>query len=644
MISADDSRHIRHETSILTTSFTSLPSHLKPVLRSYSEIRKQMHKSLQARLKGDYSSVFKSGTALSQKRPLRLKVVSKSTVTALENIRIEAKLKTLAARHKTEESIKPKTALPMVRNSSVDGSKSRHKSLPSYPMVSVKEAMKDRDWLGRARESILRNFGRLVNESNGVQVQGTVEVYKYFVKKGNNSKLIAQVMQTRPWWVRVKVKSEAHFLWSPKRELDWLRSLPCTSQSSSLYDPTKIPVSCAVKFTPQDSKVPRAVNIRPLGFCSITSSPSFCRLTTLTVLHSSDLRLHNRLEHNYNLTHKKALYHNLKQYYSSLGVDYTRYVPLTYHIKTGENDPEFHSFMSKFEELSRQIEQTDSDSEGFRNLWIVKPGENSNQGRDIVVCSSIDQIRSEIRLAIDRKTGLKRTFIIQKYIEKPYLYGKRKFDIRCYVLITAVNGVIQGYFYPEGYLRTSAREFSVKTTSDRYIHLTNDAVQKTAEDYGKFEHGNKVSFAEFQKYVEGREKGVKFNEQVLEGIRRLVQDSLKATYRLLDPGHRQATFEILGYDVMLDAKLRPLLIEVNTNPCLALVAPLLFRIIPQMLDGAFRLVLDTLFPEPPFPHKAADSLPENRWELIFHELVDATSTLSLLQPCNSYEDLYQDLH
>lgn len=34
----------------------------------------------------------------------------------------------------------------------------------------------------------------------------------------------------------------------------------------------------------------------------------------------------------------------------------------------------------------------------------------------------------------------KRTYIIQSYIDKPFLYNKRKFDIRCYMLL--VNIVI----------------------------------------------------------------------------------------------------------------------------------------------------------------------------------------------------------
>jgi hypothetical protein len=78
-------------------------------------------------------------------------------------------------------------------------------------------------------------------------------------------------------------------------------------------------------------------------------------------------------------------------------------------------------------------------------------------------------------------------------MEKPLLYKSRKFDIRCYALTTTVNGNLQGWWYTDGYLRTSCREYNVKNATNRMIHLTNDAVQKKSEDYGKFESGNKVS-------------------------------------------------------------------------------------------------------------------------------------------------------
>jgi hypothetical protein len=79
-------------------------------------------------------------------------------------------------------------------------------------------------------------------------------------------------------------------------------------------------------------------------------------------------------------------------------------------------------------------------------------------------------------------------------MEKPLLYKNRKFDIRTYALTVTCNGNLQGYWYHDGYLRTTCREYNTKNPEkNRLVHLTNDAVQKRSDDYGKFESGNKVS-------------------------------------------------------------------------------------------------------------------------------------------------------
>lgn len=70
-----------------------------------------------------------------------------------------------------------------------------------------------------------------------------------------------------------------------------------------------------------------------------------------------------------------------------------------------------------------------------------------------------------------------------------------------YALITSVNGQVKAYYYQEGYLWTSSKEFTI-VNLDWMIHLTNDAVQKHDEDYGKFECSNKLSFNDFQKYLD----------------------------------------------------------------------------------------------------------------------------------------------
>ena len=79
------------------------------------------------------------------------------------------------------------------------------------------------------------------------------------------------------------------------------------------------------------------------------------------------------------------------------------------------------------------------------NIWILKPGENTNRGNGIQVCSSLAEIKEII--SGNMYEFHKRTFILQKYIERPQLYKNRKFDIRCYGLLTSVNGNLKGFFY-----------------------------------------------------------------------------------------------------------------------------------------------------------------------------------------------------
>ena len=63
---------------------------------------------------------------------------------------------------------------------------------------------------------------------------------------------------------------------------------------------------------------------------------------------------------------------------------------------------------------------------------------------------------------------------------------------------------------------------------------------------------------------------------------------------------------------MLDEWMRPWLIEVNTNPCLDLSAPILARLIPYMVENALRMGLDSVFPPPEnFSNNDKYSIPEN---------------------------------
>ena len=81
-------------------------------------------------------------------------------------------------------------------------------------------------------------------------------------------------------------------------------------------------------------------------------------------------------------------------------------------------------------------------------------------------------------------------------------------------------------------------------------------------------------------------------------MKSIVADTIRATYGQLDPNRLGLCFEILGYDFMLDSAFKLHLIEVNTNPCLETDSPLLSRIIPELINAAFKLSLDPIFPCP----------------------------------------------
>lgn len=68
-------------------------------------------------------------------------------------------------------------------------------------------------------------------------------------------------------------------------------------------------------------------------------------------------------------------------------------------------------------------------------------------------------------------------------------------------MMTSINGIIKGYWYKDGYIRTTSSEYSL-TNNFGSVHLTNDAVQKNLPEYGKYEKGNKISYEELGMYID----------------------------------------------------------------------------------------------------------------------------------------------
>lgn len=511
--------------------------------------------------------------------------------------------------------------------------------------AALKDAVKDKEWLAKAKPQLLKAFYSHINKSNGIEItipSDNYWTYKYYIGKGNNSKLIKQCLKTRWWWTRVSKNDmdSANLIWTQWKNQEFLLSLGKNMVPHEIESQSPIAISTNIRYYDTESK-PLLVDVAGIGFNYITRSPHFAMLKTVN-LDSSKIKMHNKMEHNYHLANKKALFFNLRCYYEIIGQEVFDVVPITYHVKH-VNDQSFKEF-----ELCFRTFEVFIDEQGKRlaNLWIVKPGENSNRGNGICVCNTFEEVKEIVKSLPVSAIGQK-TYIIQKYIENPFLVHKRKFDIRCFALVTGFNGVIQGYFFTEGYLRTTSKPFSLSVTN-RLIHLTNDAVQKYAEDYGKFENGNKMSYTDFQRYLDTYtpEKGINFLEDILPKIKHIVTDTIKSVFLKIDLNRREHSFEIFGYDFLLDCDLKPWLIEVNTNPCLELSSPHLSRIIPNMIENALRICLDPIFQEPSSYLKRTmltNDIPENKFELVFSSTtVDELLLEKLLKALSTDENEIYD--
>ena len=75
-------------------------------------------------------------------------------------------------------------------------------------------------------------------------------------------------------------------------------------------------------------------------------------------------------------------------------------------------------------------------------------------------------------------------YVVQRYLQYPLLIGGKKFDMRLYALVTSFSP-LKVYIYRRGFARFTNSRYSSDTQDiyNGFVHLTNVAIQKTAENY-----------------------------------------------------------------------------------------------------------------------------------------------------------------
>ena len=418
------------------------------------------------------------------------------------------------------------------------------------------------------------NIKKYIKKSNSaykkINITKKKQKYYYTIVYGNNGLLVEKILSTRPNWEKINDK--------------------------------------------------KPVNNSNLIWSELSQEINF--ISHQEVAHSQII---NHFEYHNNVSNKKDLFINLLKYCEYNNIDLFTFFPLTIIFNSNESlfNEQIEGFKELYNDISDLIEDKIKDKDNpkkyidyirfesikktgstqnvilpksfytGKNIWLLKRT-NFNRGREIKIYSDINAILTDIDTY--KKQNLYTNYIIQKYLEDPFLYDQRKFDIRIWVLFTYISNSnkFKTYVFKEGHLKACSEPYDINS-KDLFIHLTNYSVQKYTKNFSKVEKGNEISFETFQKKSDEKGNGKNFKKDVMPKIIKIIAISANAAKNKINILNKKNCFEIFGYDFILDSNLNPFLLEINTNPGLEESSPLIEMLVPRMIDDAFRLTIDKIF-------------------------------------------------
>ncbi|XP_045158569.1 tubulin polyglutamylase TTLL7-like [Mercenaria mercenaria] len=222
--------------------------------------------------------------------------------------------------------------------------------------------------------------------------------------------------------------------------------------------------------------------------------------------------------------------------------------------------------------------------------FIVKPS-NGAQGHGISLYKNLEKIPAQEH------------FIVQEYVEKPLLMDGYKFDLRIYVLITSCDP-LRVFLFNDGLVRMSTEKYlppAENNISHLFMHLTNYSVNKHNEFYEKgasLDAGSKRSIKSFNEYLRRNDYDVallwrNISDMIVKTLI-VAEPHILHAYRMCRPGAPavgdSVCFEVLGFDVLIDRKLRPWLLEINRSPSFGTDEKIDFDIKSALIEDTIRLL------------------------------------------------------
>ncbi|CAG0919488.1 unnamed protein product [Notodromas monacha] len=287
-----------------------------------------------------------------------------------------------------------------------------------------------------------------------------------------------------------------------------------------------------------------------------------------------DFKAYQKINHfpgTFVIGRKDRLWKGFAQFRSKFGKNEFNFLPRTYVLP---ND---------LRELKESMDRKGSRGQNY----IVKPPASA-RGTGVYVVNNYSSINAE------------RQLVVQKYITRPFLINSTKFDLRLYIFVASYNP-LRLYLYRDGLVRFASEKYnsSSRTLNHQYVHLTNYSINRKSGNYQANNNinecqGHKWTLLAFWKFL--RRLGVNtgllwasIQDIVIKTIltsESTVNDMMERHVR-----SRYSTFELFGFDIILDETLKPWLLEVNISPSLHSSSSLDEDVKGRMLRDLFNLMM-----------------------------------------------------
>lgn len=273
---------------------------------------------------------------------------------------------------------------------------------------------------------------------------------------------------------------------------------------------------------------------------------------------------------------KGLLTHNIDAMRALFPDDYSFY-PTSFTIPN-----QLDEYIAEFDRVQltlRDASNTNVDSSG--NLWLMKPRARCC-GEGIRIINNASQ-STEI---VDPNLG---EWYVQKFVSPPALIDGHKFVFRLFALVTSFSP-LRVQLYHDGLIFYTFTEYTVENQTAKRSYISDYFFTEKQSDYyvlvqnyltnmasnTHFKTASKSGNGSSNEYIPKSQEGGPINaKKVWDDIKSVVVKSLISTLKWTTPMEATkttfgTTYEIFGYDIVLDDDLNPFLCEINETPNMGL--------------------------------------------------------------------------